>query len=48
MVKILKELRVTVRELRADVNRMHIPLENNWKYMEEHRKITKFICKQRS
>ena len=42
-MKILKELKVTIKEIRADMNCNEDYLERNRKYKRESRKIRKFI-----
>ena len=44
-VKILKELRVNMKELRADMNNNADDFRKDLKYKEEPRKIRKLICR---
>ena len=45
IMKILRKLRVNMKELRAGRNRNQIPLEGTRKYKEQPRRIRKFICR---
>ena len=44
-VKILKELRVKMKELRVDINSNADYFRKKLENKEEHRKIRKFICR---
>ena len=45
IVKILKELRVNMKKLRADMNINAVLYKGTRKYKEEPRKIRKLICR---